>query len=482
MEEKDARLEYLSWRVWHMKTRRRAHVVEEEDFTTSVVDDVEETSEDDEILAPEQQHAQRVERNDKFVQAARIGGIRMAKEMRERNEAVEMVIGRDVNEATWENREHDLYVVLISAHGLVRGFDMELGKDPDTGGQVKYVVEMAKAMAEHPAVGRVDLVTRLIEDPSVHSSYGVPEERLLNVGESRADLDTEDPEAGAFIIRLPFGNPKQYIRKEELWPHIPELADRTRDHIQRTLERLNRRPNVRPTKLHVVHGHYADASEAAALVSAALGVEMMMTGHSLGRNKLDHLLKTGASRTEVERQYAISRRIEAEERGLDHASIVFTSTEQEIVDQWGLYDGFDVNLEASLRRHRQGGRHMPRMHVIPPGLDFSAMDLSDVTPSRRNSVEEERMSPTSSPGLATSPPAKEHMMGHRRTPEVWNEITKFLRNPHKPVVLAMSRPDAKKNITTLVKAFGEHPLLREVANLVLVMGNRDDIENMVRAS
>ena len=31
------------------------------------------------------------------------------------------------------------------------------------------------------------------------------------------------------------------------------------------------------------------------------------------------------------------------------------------------------------------------------------------------------------------------------------EISRFLRNPYKPAILAMSRPDAKKNITTLVK-------------------------------
>jgi sucrose-phosphate synthase len=52
-------------------------------------------------------------------------------------------------------------------------------------------------------------------------------------------------------------------------------------------------------------------------------------------------------------------------------------------------------------------------------------------------------------------------------------IFKFLRNPRKPVILAMSRPDAKKNITTLVKAFGKNKVLREIANLVLVMGNRE---------
>ncbi len=49
------------------------------------------------------------------------------------------------------------------------------------------------------------------------------------------------------------------------------------------------------------------------------------------------------------------------------------------------------------------------------------------------------------------------------------DISRFLRHPRKPAILAMSRPDAKKNITTLVKAFGQNPMLRELSNLVLVM-------------
>lgn len=45
------------------------------------------------------------------------------------------------------------------------------------------------------------------------------------------------------------------------------------------------------------------------------------------------------SRNEIEATYAISRRIEGEERALDAAMMVFTSTQQEVKDQWGLYDG-----------------------------------------------------------------------------------------------------------------------------------------------
>ena len=52
-----------------------------------------------------------------------------------------------------------MYVMLISVHGLIRGHGLELGRDADTGGQVKYVVELARAVGAQPDVRRVDLIT-----------------------------------------------------------------------------------------------------------------------------------------------------------------------------------------------------------------------------------------------------------------------------------------------------------------------------------
>ena len=46
------------------------------------------------------------------------------------------------------------------------------------------------------------------------------------------------------------------------------------------------------------------------------------------------------SMAEIETTYRIGRRIEAEERALDAASVVFTSTQQEVAEQWGTYDGW----------------------------------------------------------------------------------------------------------------------------------------------
>ena len=50
----------------------------------------------------------------------------------------------------------DLYILMLSLHGLIWGSDLELGCDADTGGQVLYVVELARALARQHEVVKVD--------------------------------------------------------------------------------------------------------------------------------------------------------------------------------------------------------------------------------------------------------------------------------------------------------------------------------------
>lgn len=264
-------------------------------------------------------------------------------------------------------------------HGLVRGQNMELGRDSDTGGQVKYVVELARALANTYGVYRVDLLTRQIASPDVDSSYGEPNEMLCCPADATGS-------SGAYIVRLPCGPRQEYIPKESLWPHIPEFVDGALAHVVNMARVLGDQVNAgKPTWPYVIHGHYADGGEAAARLSAALNVPMVMTGHSLGRNKFEQLLKQGRfSREDINATYRIVRRIEAEELALDAAEMVVTSTRQEIDEQWGLYDGFDLKLERKLRvRRRRGvsclGRYMPRMVVIPPGMDFTNLNTTTDT-------------------------------------------------------------------------------------------------------
>lgn len=245
--------------------------------------------------------------------------------------------------------------------------------------QVKYVVELARALALMPQVYRVDLLTRQICSPEVNWIYGEPTEMLTN-----RNHNNENPElgesSGAYIVRIPFGPKDCYLRKELLWPYIQEFVDGALAHVYNMSKVLGEQ--VADGELvwpHVVHGHYADAAYAASLLSGALNVPMVTTGHSLGRNKLEQLLKQGRqSKEDINSTYKIMRRIEAEELSLDASELVITSTRQEIDEQWGLYDGFDAKIARYLRaRAKRGvscnGHYFPRMVVR---LTLCGYDLS----------------------------------------------------------------------------------------------------------
>ncbi|XVF63478.1 hypothetical protein PTKIN_Ptkin09bG0089800 [Pterospermum kingtungense] len=452
--ERSNRLENMCWRIWHLARKKKQIAwddarrlakrrLEREQGRNDAADDLSELSEGE-------------------------------KEKGDSNNNISESIFKDISRINSDtqicfddDKPKNLYIVLISIHGLVRGENMELGRDSDTGGQVKYVVELARALANTKGVHRVDLLTRQITSPEVDSSYGEPIEMLSCPSDATGSC-------GSYIIRIPCGPQDKYIAKESLWPHIPEFVDGALNHIVNMARALGDQVNGgKPTWPYVIHGHYADAGEVAAHLSGALNVPMVLTGHSLGRNKFEQLLKQGRlSKEDINSTYKIMRRIEGEELGLDAAEMVVTSTRQEIEEQWGLYDGFDLKLERKLRvRRRRGvsclGRYMPRIVVIPPGMDFSYVSTQD-------SFEND--------GDLKSLLGSDRAQNKRHLPQIWSEIMRFFTNPHKPTILALSRPDPKKNVTTLIKAFGECQPLRELANLTLILGNRNDIEEMSNSS
>ncbi len=232
-----------------------------------------------------------------------------------------------------------LHILMLSLHGLVRGSRPELGRNADTGGQVGYVLDLARALGRHPGVSRVELVTRLIDDPGAGPDYAVPRE---NLG------------LGAELARIAFG-PRRYIRKELLWPHLDQFVDRCAS----DLRKRDRLPDV-------IHSHYADAGAAGARLSQLLGIPLVHTGHSLGRTKKSRLLASGKSEAALERQFNFRLRIGAEEETLDEAKLIIASTHQEVSNQWGAYEHFRAS----------------RSLVLPPGVDTSR--FSPPEPGTRN--------------------------------------------------------------------------------------------------
>jgi sucrose-phosphate synthase len=299
-----------------------------------------------------------------------------------------------------------LYIVLISVHGLIRGHDLELGRDADTGGQTKYVVELARTLGERADVEKVVLLTRRVVDSQVSADYAEWSEPLSEK---------------ACIVRIECGEEK-YLRKELLWDSLENFSD----NVLIYLKRQQRMPDV-------IHSHYADAGYVGSRLSHQLGIPLVHTGHSLGRNKRQQLLASGIKRSEIESTYHISRRIDAEETTLGTAERVITSTQQEIEQQYGLYDFYQPE----------------RMRVIAPGTDLTQF----------------------------FPP-----LGDEKKSAIADELKRFLSQPDKPIILALSRPDPKKNIVSLIESYAESLALQQAANLVIVAGNRDDIQEMESVS
>ncbi|MBM9605642.1 HAD-IIB family hydrolase [Desulfopila inferna] len=307
-----------------------------------------------------------------------------------------------------------LYILLFSIHGLIRSESPELGVDADTGGQVKYVLELAKTLGEQKEVARVDLFTRLIESKSVAPDYS-------NVIEEISEK--------VRIVRIRCGG-RKYIRKELLWPHLEEFIDNT----IRYIKSQDRSPDV-------FHGHYTDAGYVAMELAAAFDTPLVFTGHSMGRNKKTKLLADGLSEKRINSHYKMSTRIGREEKIIRKADLIVTSTQQEIDKQYGLYTN---------------GKHR-NFAVIPPGIDLEVFypyyDLQIDSELLSDEVKQTRVT-------------------------LLNELNRFWAKPEKPFILALCRPDHRKNITGLIKAYGSDKSLQAIANLAIFAGIRNDISKM----
>ncbi|MBW3042974.1 HAD family hydrolase [Prochlorococcus marinus] len=293
-----------------------------------------------------------------------------------------------------------LRLLHLNLHGLIRSHDLELGRDSDTGGQTLYVLELVKGLAARPEVDKVQLFTRLIHDRRVSTDYAKPVEKISSCAE---------------IIRLPFG-PKRYVRKELLWPYLDDLADQI-------VQRLQQDKNLPDW----IHAHYADAGYVGALVSRRLGLPLVFTGHSLGREKLRRLLAAGVDHDQIEQTYSISKRIDAEEIALAHSNLLITSTKQESDEQYSRYGKFSSK----------------NVETIPPGVDLNRFHSIDL-----NQTEEEK--------------------------ELDKIFKPFLRNTKLSPLLAISRAVRRKNIPALIETYGRSPVLQQRHNLILILGCRED--------
>jgi len=205
-------------------------------------------------------------------------------------------------------------ICMLSIHGY---FDPvpQLGRT-DTGGQVIYLLDLAKALTKHKI--RVDIYTRWFDRSKGQIEHvpGYPDVR---------------------VIRIPAG-PWEFIPKEMIYDVLPELAERMVKFI-------------RESNLHydLLHGHYVDAGIVTLDVARELDKPAFFTAHSLGAWKKQ---KREREPEETNRFFNFSRRIAEELR-------IFRSVRAQTV----------TSKEEKGKIEELYHFRPPRVEFIPPGVD-----------------------------------------------------------------------------------------------------------------
>lgn len=221
-------------------------------------------------------------------------------------------------------------ILVISLHGYVAA-EPEFGK-PDTGGQVVFVLELAKRFSRLGL--NVDVLTRQFEDQP----------------------ETDEMNDNLRVWRVPFGG-KEFIRKEDMHDHLNDFVTNVLSSIR-----------SKGAQYDVVYSHYWDAGWAGQKIAEELEIPHIHTPHSLGSWKQNNMGVDMEPR-EMEEKYRFEERIRKEFLIYQLCDYVIATTEQQVdllKDQYDLLDS--------------------RVSSIPPGMDesrFSPVRQADLRALRK---------------------------------------------------------------------------------------------------
>ncbi len=211
-------------------------------------------------------------------------------------------------------------IVMLSTHGY---FDPvpQLGRT-DTGGQVVYVLELAKAIAQNGI--KADIYTRWFD-------------------KSQQQIDPVPGHPDVRVIRIHSG-PWEFIPKEKIYGFLPELSSNMIRFIRDN--RMN---------YDLYHGHYVDAGIVTLDVAKALSKPAFFTAHSLGAWKREQM---GGDPVEMEKKYNFKLRIREELNIFNNVNGQTVTSDVQLEKLNKLYDFYADNI-----------------CVIPPGVNIHTFHL-----------------------------------------------------------------------------------------------------------
>nr|KJB54539.1 hypothetical protein B456_009G038000 [Gossypium raimondii] len=333
-------------------------------------------------------------------------------------------------------------VVILTPHGYFAQ-DNVLGY-PDTGGQVVYILDQVRALENEMLLRikqqglnitpRILIITRLLPD-AVGTTCGQRLEKVY--GTEYSD-----------ILRVPFRTEKGIVRKWisrfEVWPYLETYTEDVAHEISKELQ----------GKPDLIIGNYSDGNIVASLLAHKLGVTQCTIAHALEKTKYPD---SDIYWKKLEDKYHFSCQFTADLFAMNHTDFIITSTFQEIAgskDTVGQYESHTAFTLPGLYRVVHGiDVFDPKFNIVSPGADMEI--YFPYTEEKRRlkhfHTEIEDL-------LYSKVENEEHLC--------------VLNDRNKPILFTMARLDRVKNLTGLVEWYGKNAKLRELANLVVVGGDR----------
>ncbi|KAG8495494.1 hypothetical protein CXB51_013078 [Gossypium anomalum] len=333
-------------------------------------------------------------------------------------------------------------VVILTPHGYFAQ-DNVLGY-PDTGGQVVYILDQVRALENEMLLRikqqglnitpRILIITRLLPD-AVGTTCGQRLEKVY--GTEHSD-----------ILRVPFRTEKGIVRKWisrfEVWPYLETYTEDVAHEISKELQ----------GKPDLIIGNYSDGNIVASLLAHKLGVTQCTIAHALEKTKYPD---SDIYWKKLEDKYHFSCQFTADLFAMNHTDFIITSTFQEIAgskDTVGQYESHTAFTLPGLYRVVHGiDVFDPKFNIVSPGADMEI--YFPYTEEKRRL---KHFHPEIEDLLYSKVENEEHLC--------------VLNDRNKPILFTMARLDRVKNLTGLVEWYGKNAKLRELANLVVVGGDR----------
>jgi len=335
-------------------------------------------------------------------------------------------------------------IAIITPHGYF-GQEGVLGK-PDTGGQIVYILDQVRAL-EQELTNSLKQSGLNIKPKIIILTRLIPNAGVTRCNEKKEKVYNTD---NVWILRVPLRDNNKsvlenWISRFEIWPFLEEFAN---DSYIELLAEFRGRPDL-------IIGNYSDGNLVATILAKKFGVTQCNVAHALEKSKY---LYSGLYWNELEDQYHFSTQFTADLLAMNSADFIITSTYQEIAgreDSLGQYESYRNFTMPGLYRVA-GGINLfhPKFNILPPGVDTDLFFPFNEKKKRTKEITNEINTMLFSESFSS-------------------ESVGQLKNPDLPPIFSMARLDKIKNLTSLVKWFGEDEELQKLSNLIIVAGKLD---------